>query len=182
MQIIDKYCEHISNLEIKVLNVVINKTKIIKDDYKVLGTALRYSVQRIENDINPETNPNERFLIITDSGRVGKMRKITREMQRINYIPSQFSELSFYRKEISALIEDPLPKDSKESYLIQTADLIAYLSYLFVLKRENIGDFPNRLDYLSLEKLTEWMQRLKKRFNLKASKDDQEYGFVIYPK
>lgn len=53
-------------------------------------------------------------MIISDEGRVSKMRDTARMLQRINYIPSQFNYAS-YQKEIKTLIEDPLPKNSKES-------------------------------------------------------------------
>jgi hypothetical protein len=74
-----------------------------------------FSVQRIENDLRHTGTDESRFIVITDPGRVGKMRKTTRKVQRINYIPSKFGPYS-YRREIERLIEDPLPKDSRESY------------------------------------------------------------------
>lgn len=130
IQIIDLFCDLVSSLAVKIINVVIVKPLIYKPDYEVLDTALTFSIQRIENDLNPANNPEEKFLIITDSGRVGKMRNTARKIQRINFIPSKFSPQS-YRQEIQALIEDPLPKDSKESYFIQLVDLIAYIVYLY---------------------------------------------------
>ena len=60
------------------------------------------------------------------------MRKVTRKIQRINYIPSKYS--GSYRKEIEKLIEDPMPKNSNESYFVQIADTIAYIIYLYSLK------------------------------------------------
>ncbi|WP_204279881.1 hypothetical protein, partial [Serratia marcescens] len=72
-------------------------------DYDVLKNALTYNVQRIENDLN--INPDNRFMIITDEGRVSKMRSTTRQIQKINFIPSMFN-YDTYRKEIEKLIED----------------------------------------------------------------------------
>jgi len=74
IMMIDLFCDLIARLKVKIINVVIVKPKIRKPDYQVLDTALKYSIQRIENDLNPTLNPSEKFMIITDTGRVGKMR------------------------------------------------------------------------------------------------------------
>ena len=126
LEIFSKFCEFIGSLDLRIINVAIIKTLIRNTGYQILDTSLKFSVQRIENDLNPEINPNEKFMVITDEGRVGKMRKTTRRIQRINYIPSKFSSGS-YRREIRTLIEDPLPKNSKESYFIQFADVFAFV-------------------------------------------------------
>jgi hypothetical protein len=141
INIISLFCDLIASLNLRIINVVIVKPRIKKPDYQVLDTALKYSVQRIENDLNPSINPNEKFMIITDPGRIGKMMKTTRRIQKINFIPSKFSPTS-YRKEISTLIEDPLPKDSKESYFIQLADVVSYIVHLYSINSLGISFFP----------------------------------------
>lgn len=180
LTIIDLFCDLIASLEVKIINVVILKPRIKRQDYQVLDTALKYSVQRIENDLNPALNPSERFMIITDTGRVGKMRNTCRRIQRINFIPSKFSP-SLYRREITSLIEDPLPKDSKESYFIQLADLVSYVIYLHTISTINLANYPNRLSSLvSSSKVAQWMDRLKPAFNLNASSKDP-FGIVYHP-
>jgi hypothetical protein len=157
------------------------KTKLNNLNFDVLDTALIYSIQRIENDLDSSSNPSDRFMVITDPGRVGKMRKTTRKIQKINFIPSKFST-SQYRKEIKYLIEDPLPKDSKESYFIQISDLISYMITLYTLVHLGIGDLPNRLkSYTSFENVIEWLNVLKPVLNLRAAKSD-EFGIVYHPK
>ncbi len=181
--IIGLLCELVATLEVKVINVVIVKPKIVNATYDILDTALKYSVQRIENDINPALNPNRKFIIITDSGRVGKMRKVTRKIQKINYIPSKYSATA-YRKEIKSLIEDPLPKDSKESYFIQLCDLIAHVVYNYAIKETKVGSYHGRLPGIVGDvdaTIKDWMDRLKPIFNLNASSDN-EYGIVFHPK
>lgn len=178
----------ISNLDLKVINAVINKRNIIKTDYSVLEKALVYNVQRIENDLNKYCEncilgkicPGRNFMIITDEGRVGKMRKTTRKIQKFNYIPSKF--YGSYRKEIERLIEDPIPKNSQESYFIQIADAIAYIVYLYSLKKFNNSEWPNRvrnkIDFGDVIKL---LNIIKPKLNLKANPND-DYGIVHYPK
>jgi hypothetical protein len=144
VRIIDLCCELIASLDLKIVNVVIVKPRIQKNDYKILDTALTYSVQRIENDLKPSSHPENQFVIITDEGRVGKMRKTTRRIQRYNPIPSKFAPTA-YRQEIQSLIEDPLPKDSKESYFIQLADLVTYIVYLYAVTETGVGTFAKRM-------------------------------------
>lgn len=181
IDIVSTICAFIGSQDLKIINILINKVAINHSDYDVLNTALTCSIQRVENDLNPSKNPDVRFLIITDEGRVGKMRDTTRAIQRINYIPSQYGGGAI-RREIQSLIEDPLPKDSKESYFIQMADLVAYLVYLYGMRKLKIGEFPNRLkSYLSDQQLKDWLDLLKPSFNLKAAADNP-YGIKIHPK
>jgi hypothetical protein len=77
-------------------------------------------------------------MIITDPGRLGKMRRIARRIQKINYIPSKYGAVS-YRCEICRLIEDPLQKESDPSHLIQVADCVVFLVHLYVLLQLGIG-------------------------------------------
>ena len=48
LDIVGLYCDLIAILEVRIINVVIVKPRIRNSDYKVLDTALTYSVQRIE--------------------------------------------------------------------------------------------------------------------------------------
>jgi len=180
LQITDLFCDLIANLNIKIINVVIVKPRIVKPNYDVLDTAFKYSVQRIENDLDYSRDPKSKFLIITDPGRVGKMRKIARKIQKINYIPSKFSPET-YRREIKALIEDPLEKDSKESYFIQLVDLVSYIVYLYSINKTGVCRHPARLlNILNSAKIIDWMNKLKPSLNLSASSYDT-YGIVFHP-
>jgi len=180
LTILGLYCDLIAQLEIKIINVVIIKPRINNPNYSVLDTALKYSIQRIENDLNPALYPQEKFLIITDPGRVGKMRRTSRRIQRINFIPSKYGPTT-YRKEVRSLIEDPLPKDSKESYFIQLADVVSLVVYLYAISDTRIGQFPNRMARIVTPSIvTEWMNKLKTSFNLSASNSDP-YGIVYHP-
>lgn len=173
-EILFLFCNLLSKLNCRCVNVVIDKSSIGRREYNVLETAFKYSIQRIENDLKQE---GSRFMIITDEGRVGKMRKTARKVQRINFIPSQFSNQS-YRKEIENLIEDPLPKSSKESYFIQFADLLAYLVNLWIGDQLGLGNMPNRIaSYLMIEDVNRCLEIMKPSLNTKASKSN-EFGIV----
>ncbi|MEA1870641.1 MAG: DUF3800 domain-containing protein [Candidatus Bipolaricaulota bacterium] len=178
--IVDACCELLASLRAQAINLCIVKPRIKSPTYKVLDTAVTYSVQRIENDLKPWDNPENQFMIITDSGRVGKMRKTTRRVQVFNPIPSKLAGSS-YRREIQALIEDPLPKDSKESYYVQLSDVLAYIVYLYALLQTGVAAFPNRMPAdVDQAKVTAWMDTLKPCLNLRAS-EKEPYGVVFHP-
>jgi hypothetical protein len=181
-KIIKEFFELISILKIQIINVVIDKSRIKNQDYQVLEKALTYSIQRIENTLN-KSDLDSKFIIITDEGRVGKMRMVTRKIQRINFIPSQFYSGS-YRKEIKCLIEDPLPKKSNESFFIQLCDCCAYLTYLYACRNlcKPKLEWPKRIQnilYYGEEK--ELFNLIRNVINLKATKTN-EFGIVYYPK
>lgn len=170
----------IGSLELKIISVVIAKPQLARRDVSVLDTALKFSVQRIENDLDPARNPSERFMIITDPGRVGAMRGTTRRIQRINYIPSRFGPQP-YRREISALIEDPMQKDSKESYFIQLAD-VAFVVYLYAIFETGVGRLHGRMPKdVTRAKVHDWLDRMLPSLNTLAAGDDK-YGVKIYPR
>ncbi|MDZ7861116.1 MAG: DUF3800 domain-containing protein [Candidatus Krumholzibacteriota bacterium] len=180
IEIIDACCEFIGGLNAKIVNVVIVKPKIKINDYDILDTALKYSVQRIENDLDPQKNPDSKFMIITDPGRVGKMKKTTRRIQRINYIPSKLSPTPI-RRDIQSLIEDPLQKDSKESYFIQLADIVTYIVYLYSISKSREKKYPNRLPKeIDGNTIIDWMNLLKPSLNTDASRKD-EFGVKFHP-
>lgn len=177
---IDQYCDLLAGLDVRMINVCIDKTRIRKSTYPVLDWALKFSVQRIENDLRANGDDDSRFLVITDPGRVGKMRKTTRKVQRINYIPSMFGRSS-YRREIERMIEDPLPKDSRESYFIQSADLVTYIVYLYTYFHRGTGTVHARLPAaVDSAKVLDWMDRLRPCLNLAAS-GTNPYGVVYHP-
>ncbi len=171
----------ISGLEIKIINVVIVKPNIQNESYNVLDRAFTYNIQRIENDL-VSINPDNKFLIITDDGRVGKMRNTSRRIQRYNPIPSKFHPGTFRKEQIKLLIEDPLPKDSKESYFLQIADAIAYIVYLYSLKTFINKDFAKRVkNVLDDDDVTLLLDIVKCRLNCMATTSN-EFGIVNYPK
>jgi hypothetical protein len=181
LSVIQRYCDLLGRLDIRVINVCIDKTRIHKKTYPVLDWALKFSIQRIENDLRADGDADSRFLVITDPGRVGKMRKTTRKVQRINFIPSLYGRYS-YRREIERMIEDPLPKDSRESYFIQSADLVTYVVYLYTFFEKGVGQVHGRLPgAVGGPLVRDWMDRLRPSLNLAASGADP-YGVFYHPR
>lgn len=106
--------------------------------------------------------------------------RTARRIQRINFIPSKFGP-SPYRREVRALIEDPLPKNSKESYFIQLCDLVAFVVYLYVLGKTGTGRYHNRMPAsVTHSAVTGWLERMRPSLNLAAASDDP-FGVKIHP-
>ncbi len=168
----------IASLDIKIVNTIIDKTKIKDSEYNVLEKALTYSVQRIEND----SAGNWNYLIIADKGRIKPMRKTARAIRAYNPIYSQFGGI--VNRPIKYLLEDVLEKDSKESYFIQTCDFISYFVHLYYIVNMLKKSKPNRVSNIIDDHFVKRVLiTLKKAgvLNVKAN-NDNEYGLVIYPK
>ena len=179
LEILKAFTLSIAEMDLNCINVIIDKNKIKKQDYKILENALKYSIQRIDNDSNGEWN----YLIITDKGRIAPMRKTARAIRAYNPIQSKYS-YTFKNQPISGLIEDIMEKDSKESYFIQICDFISYFVHLYYKCYLKKNDLPNRVANLIDEKfIRSVMATLKKanKLNLNANKSNS-YGLVIYPK
>lgn len=169
----------ISDLDAKIVNVVIDKTRFRDQNYHVLENALKYNIQRIENDSNGQWN----YLIITDQGRLPPMRRTARAIRAYNPIQSKFS-FEYTNQPIHNLIEDILEKDSVESYFIQICDFVSYIVHLYYKIHEKKGTLPNRVGKVVDEEfIGRVMATLKKGgvLNLKANSNNS-YGLVIYPK
>lgn len=177
-EIVRRFCQVAAQLSLRAITTAVVKPWIRSADFDVLDRALSYSVNRIEIDLR-HADAN-RFLIITDDGRLAKMRSPTRRMQKINYVPSKF-ESSPYQRDIRHMIEDPLPKDSKESYFIQLADMLAFLFYSHTAHETSLADLPHRSPpELNHDFVTGCLDILKPILNLKASAT-HPYGLVLIP-
>ena len=182
-QIYFLFLDLISILDLKIINVVIDKTRITSPTYNVLEKGFKYSIQRIENDLS-RIDPASKFMIFCDKGRIGKMRRTARKIQRINFIPSIHNPGTSYRKEIERLIEDPIEKDSKESFFIQLADAVACTTYLYSMRQlmDPPKDWPRRVkSVLTYGDEITAMETLKPVLNTKASSSNL-FGVVKYPR
>jgi hypothetical protein len=180
LYIVTKFCDLIGSLKVRIINVAIVKPRIKFIGYKVLDKAVTFSIQRIDNDMNQQTTNEKKIILITDRGRVGKMRKTLRRMQRINYIPSQFSTTP-YRRQIDCVVEDIIEKESNQSYFIQFVDLVSYIVNLYTIGITGIGAYPARLpSAITHATIIDWLNRILPSINTKAC-PSQPYGIFYHP-
>lgn len=184
MAIIEEFCKLISKLPIKCINVVINKKEVKKRPFDVLDAAMDWSINRIENDIRYNHSSSCKYLLISDEGRLSKMRRTARRIQQYNPIKLCYSGQSQNRR-IERVIEDILPKNSQESFFIQIADLIAFIVYVYSLVKYDLAPISRQLPRtLTYEKLQEWLEIINPILNLEANKRASfrdKYGIVYYP-
>ncbi len=168
------YAKTIANLNIKCVNVIIDKNKISNDNYPVLKNALTYNIQRIQND------SDWKYIIISDKGRIKIMRKTARAIRNFNPITSHYHD--YYNNPVKNLIEDILEKDSLDSYFIQISDFISYIINLYYKHVYLKKELPNRIkNWLTINNIKTLVDILSPIYNKKAS-NNNEYGLVIYPK
>lgn len=178
-EIIKAFTLTIAAMDLKIVNVIIDKTKFKDDNYHILENALKYNIQRIENDSNGEWN----YLIITDEGRIAPMRRTARAIRAYNPIQSKYS-FEFSNQPITNMIEDIMEKKSTESYFIQICDFVSFFVHLYFETAIKGKDLSKRVgNVITKEFVGSVMATLKKaeKFNLKAN-EKNTYGLVIYPK
>lgn len=178
-EILNYFSASITRMDLSIVNVIIDKNNIATNNYPILENALKYNIQRIENTLSDDCN----FLMITDQGRIGPMRKTARAIRAFNPIQSQIPGYGYRNIPIKHMIEDIMEKNSKESYFIQICDFVSYFVNLYYRIQYKHSGLPNRVGHLITEEDVISMMNFlnkKNRFNLKASTN--EYGLVIYPK
>jgi hypothetical protein len=121
---------------VKTYAVVVNKSRC-NDQEDVRRTAWRYALQRVERFA---ANKHDTAMLLPDSGQYVWLRRLAREMRRHAVVGSAFGTGSFDRNLLKILIDDPVERDSEQSYMIQLADLNAYAAYRFKVR---IPQFPH---------------------------------------
>ena len=178
VKILSIFTQCVAKLDVKIINVIIDKNNIKTSDYSVLKNALTYNIQRIENDSDNKWH----YLVITDKGRLAPMRKTAREIRAYNPISSHFG--GYTNSPIKCLVEDIMEKDSSESYFIQMCDFISFFANLYYKTIDKGEILPKRVErVISREHLVKFFEYLnaKCKLNLRAS-PGHKHGFVIYPK
>jgi hypothetical protein len=113
---------------IHLLNIFIHKTRIIKRDLDLFEFAWTMFIQRFHNCIAEKGclhRSNEYGVLMTDKTQDDKLRKLLRKMRAINIVPSKIG-LSSRNLLANTILDDPIARDSRHSYLIQMADMVAY--------------------------------------------------------
>ena len=99
----------------------------------IFDFAWRVLIQRFDNTLAYNNFPNatgsDKGMIISDNTDGGKLTKLLRKMRRFNQIPNATSFGSGSRNiTLRAVVEDPVMRDSAESYFHQMVDVVAYFA------------------------------------------------------
>ncbi len=152
LKVYSLYIPRIFNL-CKVINICFDKTKV------EVGTFNNYSelawnrlIQRYDTFLSKES---EKGLIFTDDTDEPLVRNLLRRMRKINYVSSHFSD-TLYNNVIENIVEDPILRNSKHSYFIQTVDVISHLLYRKEypkgsLKKYNLHNYFNNIEPILLK-------------------------------
>ncbi len=116
--------------DVSLLHVVVDKQNKTAP-YDVFEKSWSALIQRFHNTISRKNfpgpqNADERGLLITDATDGEKLQRLTRRMRHFNPIPSQFG-IGYRQIPLDLLVEDPIPRDSRHSFLLQLCDVNAYL-------------------------------------------------------
>lgn len=115
---------------ISITNVIVAKAGKAAD-YDVFDHAWRALFQRFENTLSygnfPGQHRKDYGVVLTDATDGRKLQKLMRRMAVYNPVPNQpWAGPGYRNMPILRVIEDPHPKDSRESHFIQACDVSAY--------------------------------------------------------
>jgi len=111
---------------VKTYAVVVDKSRCA-DAEEVRRAAWRHALERVER---LATKNGTTAMLFPDSGQYVWLRRLSREMRRHSVVGSAFGGGStLARPMLNILIDDPVERDSQQSYMIQLADLNAYAAY-----------------------------------------------------
>jgi Protein of unknown function (DUF3800) len=110
---------------IKTFAVVVDKSNYQTPD-DVRETAWRHTLERVEAFAR---HNNETVMLVPDSGEYDRFRKVARRMRRYSQVGAMVGGGTLSRPLARYLIDDPVERDSAQSYFVQLADLNAYAAY-----------------------------------------------------
>jgi len=127
IEILKHYCEQIQNIfpKNRIINICLDKTQY-KSKNAIQEVAWDRLIQRFDNYLKKAGK--DFGTIISDSLNNKKLiRNKLRKMRIRNNVPSFFG--SYYNNPVKYILEDISERDSKQSYFIQTVDVIAFVLY-----------------------------------------------------
>ena len=111
--------------------ITVRVLKVAGND--VFDYAWRTFIQRFENTLKHRNFPGgvgaDTGIIIADNTDGGKLRSLLREMRRYNQVPNTAPFGGGARNmKLRDIIEDPVLRDSKSSYIHQMIDVVVYFA------------------------------------------------------
>lgn len=116
-------------LHMEVMAVVIDKSQIKNQARDPRDIAWEFLFQRLERRSTMSGTP---IMLVHDEGEELLVRKLARKARRISRPGSAFG-IGQLNRPFSLLVDDPVPRDSRQSYFIQLADLAAYAAFRTII-------------------------------------------------
>ncbi|HXA18875.1 MAG TPA: DUF3800 domain-containing protein [Thermoanaerobaculia bacterium] len=155
LSILRAFLDEITRLpDVNSINVVIDKRSTDTSD-AIFDRGWRTLIQRFENTLSKRNfpgpaNPDERGLIICDQTD-SRLNRLLRRMRRYNPVPNQETFGPGYRDlRLKYIVEDPVHRNSKDTYFLQAVDTIAFFLYQAVAPSEFIRRRGARKQFLRL--------------------------------
>ncbi|WP_182915259.1 DUF3800 domain-containing protein [Rhodopseudomonas palustris] len=173
LAILRNFLDELAKMDfVSITNVIVCKAgKPL--DYDVFSHAWQALFQRFENTLKsgnfPGSHRNDYGIVLTDATDGRKLQRMVRRMSVYNPVPNMARMGSGHRNlPLLRIIEDPYPKDSKDSFFIQACDTCAY----FLLQKFSPNSFVRRAG------AHHYLNRLQPVLNRKASYSN-ELGIVV---
>ena len=172
LAILRNFIDEIAKMRfVSITNIIVNKSNK-GPSYDVLESAWKILFQRFENTLNHGNFPggfrNDFGLVLTDNTDGHKLTRLMRKMAVHNIVPHDpMFGFGGRNTPIRKIIEDPHPKNSRDSLPIQACDVCAY----FLYQKYS----PN--SYIKKKNAVNYFDRLNPVLNLRASRSNR-YGIV----
>lgn len=131
LAILRNFIDELAKMDsISITNIVVDKAGK-PADYDVFTKAWQALFQRFENTLKhgnfPGAHKTDFGMVLTDATDGQKLQRLMRKMAVHNPVPNRFWP-GYRNMPLLRIIEDPHPKDSKDSYFIQACDTCAYFA------------------------------------------------------
>jgi hypothetical protein len=120
-----------SRKDISIVTIRCDKNAHSEKD--IFDFSWKVLIQRIDNTLAfnnfPNATESDKGLIIADNTNGGKLTNLLKQMRHYNRVPNSISHGSGSRNiTLRSIIEDPIMRDSAESYFHQMVDVVAYFA------------------------------------------------------
>ena len=115
----------LSNIEARAFAIVIDKQRNARSGSSLFELAWTTLLQRLERTTHYE---KQKMMIIHDDGENDAVRRVVRKARRF-LTAGSVTGSGTLRVDAKHFVDDPIPRSSQESYLVQMADLVAYAGW-----------------------------------------------------
>jgi len=133
LNVLRAYIKEISQIpDIRLIHILVDKNgKLPGTD--IFELAWKALIQRFENTLQHKnfpgsSNPVDHGIIFPDDGNIERLKQLLRKMRVYNPIPNRYPTATGLPRNLPLrfIVEDPVHRDSRHSYFVQSVDVTAY--------------------------------------------------------